>query len=183
MIYISLHHLSFFLLILYFLTWPLARWASISVSFPDGPILATVAFFFRPRFEGAGITTTCDAASPSFLSTTGSTAAGWEEQIIMNRVVDFRKRIASSVVQLFKFLLSLPVFLTALYMLIKVQIWAGCRRSRVFFCHYSSFSGVNYIQMCKYTEPIENINHNVNFDFYQIKASLCKIQFCCGITF
>lgn len=65
---------------LWVLTWPPAvRWASISVSFPNpptGPTLDRAIFFFLPRLEGAGITTTWDATSPSFRSTTGSPAAG-----------------------------------------------------------------------------------------------------------
>lgn len=53
---------------------PAVRWASISVSCPGpptGPTLASVvAFFFLPRLEGVGITTTWGAPSPSFLSVT-----------------------------------------------------------------------------------------------------------------
>lgn len=67
-----------------FLTWPPAvRWASISVSFPGpptGPTLDSVVFFFLPRLEGAGITTTWEVPSPSFLSTKQSAAAGQEER-------------------------------------------------------------------------------------------------------
>ena len=65
-------------------TWPVAeRCASMRVSLgcpAPPPILGTdiVTFFFLPRFEGVGMTTTWDVSSPSFLSNGISTTEGLE---------------------------------------------------------------------------------------------------------
>lgn len=54
-------------------TWlpPVSACANIIVSCPCPPmeLMVTVVFFFLPRLDGVGITTTWGAPSPSFLST------------------------------------------------------------------------------------------------------------------